>query len=294
MRTTLTFVSFFFVATSTCMSQTQSPQQLADGALQQKGAACAGVQNQKECHSKYVAGCGKTTTSPYDSYLDFFKDDLPPTDSRPVDSLSPAKLKELEDQTPAGLVEGNHSTYSTQFVKLKEGEIVQAIGYLYYAMSTGAESSNCYLTGSSNVDFHIGIGFDAGRVAEAKSKPGSKSKQFLDLQANSMIVEMTPHYRAQFEPHWLLASLTSAYGVQVRVVGQLMADNDHHTVNDDCALSGATSTCWRLSIWEIHPVTAFYLCSAGSQCSENDSTGWTKLEDWTPTVHKQKTKGRSF
>jgi hypothetical protein len=48
-------------------------------------------------------------------------------------------------------------------------------------------------------------------------------------------------------------------------------------------MSGATSTCWRLSIWEIHPVTAFYVCTATGGCPTADGTGWTKLEDWSGT-----------
>jgi hypothetical protein len=264
-------------------AQTQTPQQLADEALKQKVVACQAVTSQAQCHSKYVAGCGKTASAKYDPYLDYFKNDLPGTDSKPAEKVDLAKLSQLEKDTPPSLVEGNHNSFSTDFVKLNEGEIVEADGYLYYAESTGPESSNCYDSGASNVDIHIGIGFDAKKVTEAKSKPAAKTPQFLDLQAHSMIVEMTPHYRAQKEPKWSLASLQAAYGKQVKVVGQLMADNDHHKTADDCALSGATSNCWRLSIWEIHPVTAFYVCTASAGCTSSSTTGWTKLEDWKPS-----------
>lgn len=264
-------------------AQTQTPQQLADAALKQKVVVCQTVTTQALCHSKYVAGCGKTAGAKYDPYLDYFKNDLPGTDSQPAEKVDPAKLTQLEKDTPASLVEGNHNAFSKDFVKLNEGEIVEADGYLYYAESTGAESSNCYVTGPSNVDIHIGIGFDATKVAEAKSKPAAQTPKFLDLQAHSMIVEMTPHYRAQKEPKWSLASLQAAYGLQVKVVGQLMADNDHHKTADDCALSGAESSCWRLSIWEIHPVTAFYVCAASKGCTSGSTTGWTKLEDWKPS-----------
>jgi len=263
----------------TAAAQTQTPQQLADEALKQKVVACQSVTSQAKCHSKYVAGCGRTASAKYDPYLDYFKNDLPGTDSKPAETVDLAKLTQLEKDTPGSLVEGNHNTFSKDFVKLNEGEIVEADGYLYYAESTGAESSNCYVTGAANVDIHIGIGFDAKKVAEAKSKPAAKTPKFLDLQAHSMIVEMTPHYRAQKEPKWALASLQAAYGKQVKVVGQLMADNDHHKTADDCALSGATPNCWRLSIWEIHPVTAFYVCTASAGCTSSSTTGWTKLED---------------
>jgi hypothetical protein len=278
-----TLSSLFLFAVLVIAVAAQTPQQLADQALQQKTTGCTGVTDEQQCHAKYISGCGKTATALYDPYLDFLKDDLPPTASQPADTVDPTKLQQLEAATPAALTEGNHSTFSAEFVKLNEGEIVSTMGYLYYAMSTGAESSNCYITGTANVDFHIGIGFDASRIAEAQSKPATSSSQFLDLQAHSMIVEMTPHYRAQLEPKWALTKLQAAYGMQVKVVGQLMADNDHHSTSDDCAMSGATSSCWRLSIWEIHPVTSFYVCTATGGCPTADSTGWTKLEDWSGT-----------
>ena len=281
MRNLSTFAFTFMCALATSAQTAQTPQQLADEALKQKIIACQGVTTVGQCHTKYIAGCGRTATSTYDPYLDYFKNDLPATTSQPAEDVDPNKLTQLEQGTPSGLVEGNHANFSSDFVKLKEGEIVQAMGYLYYAMYTRAESSNCYLTGDPNVDIHIGVGFDKSRVGEAQSKPAVNSPQFLDLQAHSMIAEMTPHYRAKFEPKWNVTRLQAAYGKQVKVVGQLVADNDHHQVSDDCALSGATSKCWRLSIWEIHPITAFYVCTASGGCADANSTGWTKLEDWT-------------
>jgi hypothetical protein len=97
-----------------------------------------------------------------------------------------------------------------------------------------------------------------------------------------MIVEITPHYRAQLEPNWTLDKLQALYGKQIKVFGQLIADNDHYGTAQDCGMTNADTTqCWRMSIWEIHPVTALYVCTASGSCSENDP-GWVKLEDWNP------------
>lgn len=267
---------------------TNTPQQLANQALQQTTMVCQNVQNSQQCHQKYASGCAATVSSSYDSYLNFFKNQLAPPTSQPVDTLDPAKLEDLESKTPSALTAGNHRDFSAQFVALNEGEIVRAIGYLYYAQLTGKESTNCERSGPNDSDYHIGIGFDASRVAEAKSKPGTSTPQFLDLQAHSMIAEMTPHYRAQLEPQWALTKLQAAYGMQVMVVGQLMADNDHHSTAEDCGMSGATSACWRLSIWEIHPVTSFYVCTASGGCADASSPGWTKLEAWTAKPVKKR------
>jgi hypothetical protein len=262
---------------------TDTPQQLADQALLQTSQVCKNVQSSVQCHTKYLAGCSKSTKAEYDSYLDFLKNQLVPPVAQAAETLEPQKLQDLENAIPASLVANNHRDFSSQFVKLHEGEIVQAIGYLYYAEQTSAESCNCERAGPVDSDFHIGLGFDASRVAEATKKPASKSSQFHDLQSNSMIVEITPYYRAKNEPAWTLAKLKALYGAQVKVVGQLIADNDHYMAAQDCGMKGAVaSSCWRLSIWEIHPVTAFFVCSTNSDCAKTDS-GWTRLEAWSPT-----------
>jgi hypothetical protein len=281
-------LSALALLSSIAIAQTTStPQQLADQALQQTTMVCQNVQSSQQCHQTYASGCALTVTSSYDPYLNFFKNQLAPPTSQPTDTVDPARLQDLESKTPSALTSGNHRDFSARFVALNEGEIVRAIGYLYYAELTGKESTNCERSGPNDSDYHIGVGFDASRVAEAKASPGTSTPQFLDLQAHSMIAEMTPHYRAQLEPQWTLAKLKAAYGMQVMLVGQLMADNDHHSPAEDCGMSGATSTCWRLSIWEIHPVTSFSICTATGGCADANSPGWTKLEAWTASLGKK-------
>src|SRR5690349_10163756 len=65
----------------------------------------------------------------------------------------------------------------------------------------------------------------------------------------------------------------------LKVVGQLMVDNYHFKAADDCGLSNATSGCWRSTIWEMHPVSQFFVCnlSAGCDASSPDSA-WTSLD----------------
>jgi hypothetical protein len=83
-----------------------------------------------------------------------------------------------------------------------------------------------------------------------------------------VIVEMTPHYRFQFDPDaWTLANLHPALGHKVRIVGQLLVDSEHNKPADNCALANKTAKCWRYSIWELHPVTSFEYC-ADDSCTE--------------------------
>jgi hypothetical protein len=95
--------------------------------------------------------------------------------------------------------------------------------------------------------FHIGIGFDSSLARQVnQTTPSKPAKQ---LQQQSVIVEMTPHYRADFHStDWTLANLKPALGHKVRVVGQLLVDSEHNKPADNCALKGTPAQenhCWR-------------------------------------------------
>lgn len=178
------------------------------------------------------------------------------------------------------------------------------IGFLYYFQPTSAESSNCELTGPAddpdkgNVDYHIGIGFDSATAeglrgdqapvhsaANAKKSSGktSSGKGASKLQQTSVIVEMTPHYRFQFEHNiWTVENLNKALGHQVRVVGQLLIDSEHNMPSQNCATAKTTAqkqSCWRASVWELHPVERFQVCVKDTNdCASDDAANWVELD----------------
>jgi hypothetical protein len=128
-------------------------------------------------------------------------------------------------------------------------------------------------------DYHIGIGFDAQLAQTAPSAP-SDGPEHQTLERNSIIVEMTPHYRARYHPNWTFDLLMSLRGKQVKVVGQLILDNDHAQQSDICSTppdSSDAAKCWRESPWELHPVTEFYVCRA--QSCDAESSDWVALDD---------------
>jgi hypothetical protein len=232
------------------------------------------------CHANYPTGCSKTAG--YDAYLNYLKNGTPSPASGGITFLDQSAFDNLNAGTPNGLGQGNnHADFKQQLNNLGEGTQRGVIGYLYYFEATGAESSNCELTGpdkdGGNVDFHIGIGFDQTLTSQVNAKNPAKPPQA--LQQKSVIVEMTPHYRAQFQDGiWTLANLTPALGHKVRVVGQLLVDSEHNKPADNCALDGTTAEktrCWRYSIWELHPVTIFEYCQDDS-CTQN-SSNWIPL-----------------
>lgn len=172
--------------------------------------------------------------------------------------------------------------------KLNEGDIVSVTGYLYYAVETTGfegkdgkmkgESCNCQLFKPGETDFHVGIGFDRGIAAKVQNTNWPLTGRLKSSTAqNSIVVEMTPEYRAEFEPEWTIDALKKAKGKQVKVVGQLIADNEHLKVTDDCGRATPRKSCWRMSIWEVHPVTAFFVCKGDGLCEEDDSN-WVALE----------------
>lgn len=232
------------------------------------------------CHENYPTGCSKAGR--YDAYLNLLKNGTPSAPTGGITFLDEAAMDNLNTNTPDGLGQGNnHDDFKDELSKLGEGSQFGLIGYLYYYQSTGAESSNCQLTGTDNVDFHIGIGFDSSlaRLVQGGTKPDPSLKK--QLQQKSVVVEMTPHYRARFHDGvWTLASLKPTLGHKVRVVGQLLVDSEHNKPSDNCALEGTTAQknhCWRYSIWELHPVTRFEYCDKEDDSCTEDSSDWVAL-----------------
>lgn len=246
-----------------------------------------------DCHDNYKAGCTHSANPRYDAYLDYLKNSMPDPASPPSSinqgkPIDAAVLADHENNTPDTLTAYNHAQHAADLADMGEGQIVSVIGTLYYAIHGGAESVNCQLSGDDSlIDFHIGIGFSDFPLSASvldQLRSGSDFRSVLQqtdqltLEQNSFVVEMTPFYREQFKSGWTLAKVQSVTGRQVKVNGQLMIDNFHHKSSDDCGLADAnTAKCWRLSVWEIHPVSSFQVCST-DHCDAN-SANWVNLED---------------
>jgi hypothetical protein len=239
-------------------------------------AVCAEVDDESECHTKYPTGCSPSAR--YDGYLNAIKNQLPPRTDKPVRTLGLKDINDLDRGIPKDISKTNHLDLKDQLDKLGEGRIHTVIGYLYYAKNGGKESVNCELEGNDAIDFHIAIGFDADLAAKVLASHLRQRKltdqEDSDTKKTSMIVEMTPHYRSKFKPDWNIDAVKAAIGHQVKVTGILLLDNEHQDPKDNCAM-GNHDTCWRLSTWELHPVTQFQVCNADI-CAE-DSNAWVEL-----------------
>jgi len=265
---------------------------------------CDEIVDFQDCHSRFPTGC--SPAAGYDAYLNLLKNEVDPPAplSSPVKFLAQADYTGLDADIPSGLTRSNHGDFQDQLKQMGEGQTFGVIGFLYYFQPTGAESSNCELTGpsddaeKSNVDYHIGIGFDStvaqglrtdetptASPAASKRPPGktTKGSGASVLQQTSVIVEMTPHYRFQFEHSiWTVENLQKALGHQVRVIGQLLIDNEHNVPSQNCATATTQAqkrSCWRASVWELHPVEHFQVCTkTTNDCAQDDDANWTELD----------------
>lgn len=247
------------------------------------------------CHANYSAGCGRkkdrntrkflpfeaSYQPKYDAYLAYSKNQIPkvlPTSQGLLSKEDFVSKYQQAAKFKNKITTTNHADHSAELLALGEGQYFTIVGYLYYSLvNTGGESCNCDLPDDEIAsDYHIGIGFDAQLAAVVATTDKHT------LEQNSIVVEMTPHYRAKYHNgKWTSGLLESIRGRQVKVVGQFLLDNDHMKATDVCGTPGATSaevkSCWRLSPWELHPVTEFYICKTNS-CGQ-DSPDWVALDD---------------
>jgi uncharacterized protein YgiM (DUF1202 family) len=140
---------------------------------------------------------------------------------------------------------------------VSEGDLVQIAAYLIEVRSQGAESVNC--AGTDGTDIHLSVG--------AKNSTEWKG----------VVVEMIPQLERPVG--WDAATLRKVRDAkaEVLVVGGLTYDNEH-LVNDDASHPSGTQPK-RFSLWEIHPITEFYVCPAVT-CDPANHAEWITLTAW--------------
>ncbi len=242
---------------------------------------CDGVADFHDCHSRFPTGCN--TTGNYDAYLNFLKNQLisPPPATTSLPFLSQADFQNLDQAVPPDLKKNNHGEFKDQLANNGEGKVFGLIGFLNDVIAEGSESSNCQLTSDdpedSNGDYHIYIGFDPAVAAKLRNKQTLTKEEKKALKQDGVIAEMTPHERFAFgNGVWTIEALKQALGSQVRVTGQLLVDSEHNIRGQNCAL-GVTASCWRASVWELHPVTGFQVCKDSTNACAPASSAWAEL-----------------
>ncbi len=238
-----------------------------------------------DCHDNFPTGCTHAANPSYDAYLNFLKNRVIGSTSPSGAVLTSAGYTHLEGLLPDTLSTRNHAAHAKELATAGEGDVRQLAGFLYYVENEGTqrngETSNCQMVGTANADFHLGIGFDenvARKIVAGKLHHRANGEDPTIVDQTSVIAEMTPHTRATFHSKWTITRLRKAIGKQVLVRGQLMADNQHFGAQDCGSPSASDVDCWRASIWELHPVTEFFVCET-SHCDAADLSQWTALEN---------------
>jgi hypothetical protein len=140
-----------------------------------------------------------------------------------------------------------------------EGTLASIVGFISgKPHPNSGESVNCGLKGLSNNDIHISIVPDLG-----------------DEEFDGIVVEMIPQDRPEQWTPGALGKVAKAEQ-KVMVVGQLFYDSVHRVNKNAKKPIGGQPK--RMSLWELHPVTEFYVCTA-DDCTAGSKKGWTKLED---------------
>jgi hypothetical protein len=143
---------------------------------------------------------------------------------------------------------------------LGEGTLVTLKAFILFAKQEGPESNNCGIKVPDKPlfhDIHINL----------------VSSTSITNQCSGVVVEMSPHHRPD---SWTHANVEKVSKLQlpVRVTGQLYFDSSH--VPCVGGKSGGGGQPSRVSLWEIHPIYKFEVCTAGC---DGEGT-WLPLDEW--------------
>ena len=141
---------------------------------------------------------------------------------------------------------------------MSEGDMVRLSAYLVIARDEGSESVNC--AGNDGTDIHISVG----------------PKSIHPTEFDGIVPEMIPQLPRPLG--WDSSTLNRLAGKQVLVVGGVTYDNQHF-VNDNPA-SPRAGQPKRFSLWEVHPITEFFVCPAGDGCDPAQLSQWMTLTAW--------------
>jgi uncharacterized protein YgiM (DUF1202 family) len=143
--------------------------------------------------------------------------------------------------------------------QVSEADLVSLLGFLVgVPHASSGESANCNLAGEANNDYHIPFSNDANNS---------------DFQG--IVLEMIPQNRPAV---WNLGDLTQVENEHrlVMVTGGLLYDNLHRVNADPDHPQGGEPR--RFSLWEIHPITQFMVCTKmDNSCDPSHAGDWTPL-----------------
>jgi hypothetical protein len=153
--------------------------------------------------------------------------------------------------------------------KLGEGTLVQFVAFVLDAHPSNVgkgkgENVNCKLPTRQDNDIHIELTMDPKNTDEC----------------SGVTAEMSPHFRPE---SWADVGTLNGADRPVRITGPLFFDDSHHPCHD-----GTGQPPLRISIWEIHPVYQFEVCTVKEKtvektlaaCDIKKDSVWMPLDQW--------------
>lgn len=129
---------------------------------------------------------------------------------------------------------------------------------------TGAESVNCNLTAAGETDIHLSLA------------PSPRATEY-----EGIVVELIHQHRPAGWTTAKLLAITTRH-IPVLVTGQLFYDSKHF-INACPGVPQRAEQPKRFSLWEVHPMHRFLVCSTKDCDMEDlDTEGWIELRAWAP------------
>ena len=155
-----------------------------------------------------------------------------------------------------------------------EGDLVIVTGFVVGdSRANTGETVNCLHTTSDLNDYHISI------APLFEGEPKNVENEF-----RGIVVEMIPQDPRRLSRAWDISKVREARDKKRRVLvaGALFYDNIH-VVRPSKDLPGLSNQPRRFSLWELHPVTGFYVCMrADGNCDPRRLAQWAPLERLRP------------
>ena len=184
-----------------------------------------------------------------------------------------AMLADMQAKTGATVPSDRHTLrqfFAVGSQKIGEGSVVQLKAFVREAHISdcdGGETVNCKRTGPDVNDIHIPL-----------ADPTVANSQKAD-ECNSVTAEMIPHFRPAA---WSQIDVKTPVNNPVRITGQLFYDNSHHPCVKNADGSFTKQLPARISLWELHPVYQFDVCTEtdASKCDIATDSVWVPYDQW--------------
>jgi len=226
------------------------------------------------------AQCGNEGNGGKEAAQNSVKNNFCPPSETPADITIAAfqqLQKDVENNSSINFGSSGPTTDRSPLKTLGEGKLVTLKAFILKARQEGGESVNCkghLLNETDKTDFyhdiHISFVDDANKPQTGDAKAISDKKE-----CTGIVAEMSPHHRPD---NWTADNVNKVVAAKalVRITGQQFFDSSHVPCSNGAPLG---SNPKRISLWEIHPIYKFEVCTG--DCA--GAGQWVSLDEWLKT-----------